>query len=202
MIERARIIAERPGRRILGVVGAPGSGKSTFAETLVSKLGPRVAVLVPMDGFHLAEATLASMGRSARKGAPDTFDVAGYAALLTRIREQTSGIVYAPRFDRALEEPIAGSIGVPADVPLVVTEGNYLLLDSGEWPTAHATMDEVWYLDSENDVRRERLVERHRRFGKSDRDAFAWAHGTDERNAQLVAATAGRANLRIHAPHM
>lgn len=152
-----------------------------------------------MDGFHLAEDTLEHLGRRTRKGAPDTFDAAGYANLLTRIREQTSHTVYAPRFDRTLEEPIAGSIAVPTDIPLVVTEGNYLLLDSGDWPDARATMEEVWYLDLDDEVRRERLVRRHSLFGKSDHDAHTWAHGSDEDNAVLVASTASRADLRVGA---
>ncbi len=201
LIERARVIAGRPGRRILGVAGAPGSGKSTFAESLVASLGPAVAVLVPMDGFHLAESMLEHLGSRTRKGAPDTFDVSGYANVLTRIREHTSHTIYAPRFDRTLEEPIAASIAVPIDIPLVVTEGNYLLLDSGDWPNARATMDEVWYLDLDDDIRRERLVRRHSSFGKSDHDAHAWAHGSDEANAAVVAATASRADLRVSASH-
>jgi len=199
-IARATEMAGRPGRSILGIAGAPGAGKSTFAEAIVAALGPETAILVPMDGFHLAERTLVQLGLRSRKGAPETFDAAGYAHLLRRLAQQTTGIVYAPYFDRALEEPIAAGIAVSADVTLVVTEGNYLLLDSGHWPDARAAMDEVWYLDIDDDVRRERLVERHSLFGKTDLEARAWAHGSDEHNASLVASTAHRADLAITAP--
>lgn len=202
LIARAKDIALRPGRSILGIAGAPGSGKSTLAELLVKQLGPELAVLVPMDGFHLAADALDRLGRRARKGAPDTFDAAGYANLLTRLRDQKTGIVYAPRFDRNLEEPIAGSISIAAEVPLVITEGNYLLLDDADWPLARSAMDEVWYVEIDDELRRERLVQRHSMFGKTDFEAVAWTNGSDEDNAVLVASTAFRADLRVRVPRM
>ncbi|MFJ6723264.1 nucleoside/nucleotide kinase family protein, partial [Streptomyces sp. NPDC091259] len=130
---RARALAAAGGRRILGIAGAPGAGKSTLAAELVRALGPGLAVVVPMDGFHLAQAELERLGRADRKGAPDTFDAAGYVALLARLRERAAAAVYAPTFDRALEEPVAGSIRVGPHVPLVITEGNYLLHGAGAW---------------------------------------------------------------------
>lgn len=200
LIARAKELAAGPERSILGIVGAPGAGKSTLAELLVHELGPTLAVLVPMDGFHLSNDTLDRLGRRTRKGAPDTFDAAGYANVLTRLRHQTSGIVYLPRFDRTLEEPIAGSISISADVPLVITEGNYLLLDDGDWPEARSVIDEVWYLELDDEVRRRRLIQRHSEFGKTDFEARAWTHGSDEDNALLVASTATRADRVIAAP--
>ncbi|WP_072803357.1 nucleoside/nucleotide kinase family protein [Rhodococcoides yunnanense] len=200
LIARAKELAAGPGRSILGIVGAPGAGKSTLATVLADELGPDLAAVVPMDGFHLADEALDRLGRRDRKGAPDTFDVAGYANLLARLRDQRTGIVYAPRFDRTLEEPVAGAISVTADVPLVITEGNYLLLDDGDWPLARASMDEVWYIEIDDDVRRSRLVRRHEMFGKTTVQARMWTDGSDEHNAVLVASTASRADLRVRLP--
>jgi pantothenate kinase len=186
-----------PGeRRILGLTGAPGAGKSTIAEQLVTALGPEAAVLVPMDGFHLANEVLIDLGRRDRKGAHDTFDDGGYARLIAAVRAQGADdpVVYAPRFRREIEESIGSSIPVPPTVPLVVTEGNYLLLDSDAWPAARACVDEVWFLAPDDDVRHARLVRRHETHGKSPEDATFWAYGSDERNAQLIESTAGRAD--------
>ena len=133
LVARARVLAAAGGRRILGLTGPPGAGKSTVARTLVDALGPDTAVLVPMDGFHLANVTLRALGRRDRKGAWDTFDVGGYVALLRRLRAADEPVVHAPDFDRQLEEPIGSAVPVAADVPLVVTEGNYLLSREGGW---------------------------------------------------------------------
>ncbi|WP_406465178.1 nucleoside/nucleotide kinase family protein [Streptomyces sp. NBC_00111] len=194
---RARRLAQGGHRRVLGIAGAPGAGKSTLAARIVEALeGP--AVLVPMDGFHLAGAELERLGRADRKGAPDTFDAAGYAALLRRLRRpEGPHPVYAPAFDRALEEPVAGSVCVPADTPLVVTEGNYLLLDEGAWAPVRGLLDEVWFLDADPELRVSRLVDRHVRFGKPRPYAERWVAGSDERNARLVERHRGRADLVV-----
>nr|WP_037831062.1 nucleoside/nucleotide kinase family protein [Streptomyces sp. NRRL S-325] len=197
LTDRARTLAAGGGRRILGIAGAPGAGKSTLAARLVEQLAGR-AVLVPMDGFHLAGAELERLGRAGRKGAPDTFDAAGYAALLRRLRHpEGQDPVYAPAFDRAIEEPVAGSVRVPADVPLVVTEGNYLLLDEGPWAPVRGLLDEVWFLDADPGVRVRRLVDRHVRFGKPRPCAERWVAGSDERNARLVERHRERADLVV-----
>ncbi|MCS3778613.1 nucleoside/nucleotide kinase family protein [Tsukamurella ocularis] len=192
LLVRARALAARPGRALLGITGAPASGKSTLAERLVTALGDD-AVLVPMDGFHLDDAVLRRQGSWERKGAIDTFDDAGFAELLDRLRA-ADGTVYAPRFDRALEASIGGAIEVEPDVPLVITEGNYLLAETGAWPRARAVLDEVWFLRIDPALRRERLIERHMRFGRGHEEACARAHGTDEINARLIEAMARRAD--------
>ncbi len=180
-------------RRLLGLVGAPGSGKSTLAQALLHSL-PGRAQVVPMDGFHLANVELRRLGRADRKGAPDTFDGAGYVALLRRLREQREDeIVYAPEFRREIEEPIAGAIAVLPETRLVITEGNYLLLDDGPWAGAASLLDEIWYVDVDDVLRRERLVRRHEQFGRSRAEALAWVEQTDEPNARRIAATRGRA---------
>ncbi len=183
-------------RRIVGVTGAPGVGKTTYAAALVADaIATAVpAVAVPMDGFHLADVTLAALGRLDRKGAPDTFDAWGYAALLARLRAETGHVVYGPGFERDLEQPIAGAVAVPPDTELVVTEGNYLLLDRPEWRAVRATLDEVVFLETDEALRRARLVARHVAFGKSPAEAEAWVARVDDANARLVAATRERAD--------
>ncbi|MBP3035459.1 nucleoside/nucleotide kinase family protein [Arthrobacter sp. zg-ZUI100] len=197
LVRRARSLASGGTRRILGITGAPGAGKSTVAARLVRALGPRTAVLVPMDGFHLANNVLDALGRRARKGAPDTFDDGGYAALLHRLRFQTEQepVIYAPDFQRDLEEPIGSALPVHCTVPLVITEGNYLLQPDGHWPRARAALDQVWYLDADDDIRRQRLIRRHAAFGKTPEQAREWALGSDEANAGLITAHAGQADL-------
>ncbi|MFE2875819.1 nucleoside/nucleotide kinase family protein [Streptomyces roseus] len=194
---RARALAASGGRRILGIAGPPGAGKSTLAARLAQALGPERAAVVPMDGFHLAQAELERLGRADRKGAPDTFDAAGYAALLARLRAPAPGTVYAPAFDRSLEEPVAGSIPVGPDVRLVITEGNYLLHEAGEWAALRALLDEVWFLAPDDALRVRRLVERHVRHGKAPARAEEWVARSDEANARLVAAGRNRADLVV-----
>jgi pantothenate kinase len=196
LVERARTLAAGGERRILGITGAPGSGKSAIAAALVQALGSD-ALLVGMDGFHLANRELERLGRRDRKGAADTFDGDGYVALLRRLRDRGERLVYAPEFRREIEEPIACAVPVPAAVPLVVTEGNYLLVDSGPWSAVAELLDEAWYLEPPEDVRIERLVARHVAFGKPPDAARAWSLGSDQRNAELVAGTRDRADLVV-----
>ena len=198
VLERAQALLASGQRKILGIAAAPGAGKSTLAEGLLQALGTQ-AQIVPMDGYHLANSELQRLGRSGRKGAPDTFDAAGYAHLLRRIRDQQPGeTVYAPEYRRELEEGIAGAIAVQASTPLVITEGNYLLLEDGGWDAVRAVLDEVWFLDIDSALRQQRLLERHMRFGRSREDALAWIAGTDEPNAQRIERSRHRADWVVH----
>ena len=193
LVQRATELASVGERRLLGLTGGPGAGKSTVAAALVDALGPARAVVVPMDGFHLADAQLRALGRLERKGAPDTFDVDGYVAVLQRLRSATD-VVYAPLFRRELELAEAGAVPVEPSVPLVVTEGNYLLT----WPAVHAALDEVWYLDVPDDVRQQRLIDRRLGHGQDADTARRWATGSDQHNADLVAAGRDLADLVVH----
>ena len=194
LVERAAALAGQ-GRRLLGIAGAPGAGKSTLAEALVAGLGGR-AVLVPMDGFHLDDAVLDALGLRDRKGAPATFDAAGYAHLLRRLQSGEDDVVYAPRFDREHERSVAGALAVPRHVPLVITEGNYLLTD-GPFAPVGGLLDACWFLDVEPALRRRRLVERHVRHGRSADAAERWVSASDDPNAALVDATRARADLVV-----
>ncbi len=178
----ARLV-EAGGRCILGLTGPPGAGKSTLADRLATALGPDRSLLVGMDGFHIADAELRRTGLRELKGAPETFDRAGYAALLRRLRTE-SGTVYAPAFDRGLEDSIAAAVAVPASVPLIITEGNYLLL----WPELRPLLDQIWYVDPPADARLAALIARHVAFGKTTAEAQRWVLTSDERNAEVVAA--------------
>jgi pantothenate kinase len=184
-------------RTLLGITGAPGSGKSTFAAWLQHQFGPDLAVVVPMDGFHLGNAIIDGTPLRQRKGAIDTFDVGGYLSLLRRLARRDEAVVYAPEFRRPLDEPVAASIAVPASVPLVITEGNYLLAEPAPWKEVRAQLDEVWFVDTPPLLRRSRLVDRHVEFGMERAAAQAWAAGPDEANARIIQATRQEADRII-----
>lgn len=177
---------------LLGIAGAPGAGKSTLAAALAAYVPG--AVHVPMDGFHLADVELRRRGLLGRKGATETFDAEGYAALLRRIRARDE-LVMAPAFERDLEQPLAGAIPVDPTAGLVVTEGNYLLLDEPRWRAVRDGLDRVWHVRVADDLRRTRLVARHVAFGKQPAEARDWVGRVDEPNARLVEGRADAADL-------
>jgi pantothenate kinase len=199
LVARATEFAHRERRTILGIAGPPGGGKSTLAQAAVAAVGA-AAVLVPMDGFHLAQAELVRIGRRERMGAPDTFDALGYIALLRRLRDRTEDVVYAPEFRREIEEPIAGAIAVPGAIPLVVTEGNYLLVPDEPWSGVRPLLDECWYADLDEPTRLRWLIQRHVDHGKTPQAAHEWVHRSDQANAAVVAATRDRADLVVRLP--
>jgi pantothenate kinase len=197
LVARVRTLAvsEPRRRRILGIVGPPGAGKSTLAGLLVAGL-EGLASLVPMDGYHLPNDELARLGLRDRKGAPSTFDAAGYVTLLTRLRAADMPTVLAPLFRRDLDRSIEDAIAIPREVPLVVTEGNYLLLDEGPWARIRALLDEAWYVAGD-ETRVERLVARHVAHGKTPAHARDWVTRSDEANARVIELTRGRADLVV-----
>ncbi len=197
VLQHAQALMASGQRKILGIAASPGAGKSTLAASLLQALGDQ-AQIVPMDGFHLANSELQRLGRAGRKGAPDTFDAAGYVNLLHRIRDQQQGeTLYAPEYRRELEEGIAGAIAIEADTRLIITEGNYLLLEDGAWAEVRSVLDETWFLEIDSALRHQRLLERHMRFGRSREAALAWIAVTDEPNAQRIALCRHRADRVI-----
>jgi pantothenate kinase len=194
-LARLQALSQDGQRKIIGLVGPPGCGKSTVAQALCQAF-PALSQVMPMDGFHLANVELARLGLAQRKGSPPSFDSAGYVALLERLRRQgAEDIVYAPDFRREIEEPMAGAIAVLHTTRLLVTEGNYLLLNEGHWARVAPLLDDIWYVAVDEALRIERLTRRHRQFGRSEAEARAWVASNDEPNARLVEASQHRANF-------
>lgn len=192
---RLEALLARERRVILGITGPPGAGKTAMASQIVSTIDD--AVHVPMDGFHLADDQLRRLGLLNRKGAIDTFDAHGYLALLQRLRRQDTEIVYAPAFDRDIEQPVAGSIGVTPTARLIVTEGNYLLDDDRPWSDVRSTLDEVWFVDLAAEERRRRLIARHIEYGRSREQAQAWVRAVDDPNAERIERVRHKADLVV-----
>lgn len=198
-LERAISLTHNtPTRVIIGLVGKPGAGKSTLSSFLLKRLPKETTALVPMDGYHLSNAQLALLGRADRKGAPDTFDSYGYANLLHQIKTNTSGEIYFPIFHREIEESIAAEGVIHPHTSLILTEGNYLLLERDGWSQIAETLTETWFIDIDNDKRMARLVARHIKFGKTPSVAHAWANGTDAQNAELIETTRASADVIIY----
>jgi pantothenate kinase len=199
LVARAAALAAGPGRAVLGVTGSPGAGKSTLVEVLLRELPAESVAHVPMDGFHLADVALRRLGRLQAKGAPDTFDAGGYVALLRRLRADAEDVIYAPAFERDLEQPLAGAIAVPRQARLILTEGNYLLVDDERWAPVRRELAEVWFCDPDPEVRTAQLIARHVAFGKGPEQARSWVQAVDEGNAALVDSTRSRADLIVPA---
>lgn len=179
-------------RLLIGIAGAPAAGKSTLASSLTRALnrefGPGTAVAVGMDGFHLANSQLVRLGLTGRKGAPDTFDVAGFVSLLRRLRDREE-LVYAPEYSRTLHESIGSAIPVPADVRVVLVEGNYLLIPGGAWAQVRPLLDFALYVEATDKVRVNALLRRQQNRGLSREAARSWVFGSDEVNAALIGTT-------------
>ncbi|MCC4250333.1 nucleoside/nucleotide kinase family protein [Microbacterium testaceum] len=200
LADRVERAASGSSRFLLGIAGSPGSGKTTLATVLVAELNTRrsrSAAVLPMDGFHLANATLDRLGRRDRKGAIDTFDGWGFLSLLRRVREETDHTVFAPSFRREVDEGVTGEIAVEPEARVVVVEGNYLLVDDGPWAQVRPTLDEAWFCAAPDATRECRLVERHTRHGRTAAAAAAWAREVDGVNAAVIEATRPRAHLIV-----
>lgn len=174
-------------RIVVAIAGAPGSGKSTLAETLAATLNDRVAgtaAVLPMDGFHFDDIVLNERGLRARKGAPETFDVLGFAHLLDRVRRNAEPEIAVPIFDRALEIARAGARLIPSTVRIVIVEGNYLLLDRLPW--SELSFDLSVMLVADQTVLRQRLLKRWADLGIDQQEAIRKIDGDDVANAKLI----------------
>jgi pantothenate kinase len=199
-----RLGSSQPAPVVIGVVGAPGAGKTTLVETLVQELNKdspkpehQQYAHVPMDGFHLSDQELTRLGLLERKGAPETFDVHGYAATLQRLRCPRTAVVYAPGFERTIEQPIAGVVPVYPSATTILTEGNYLLLDRPEWQHVRDQCTEIWYCQQDDELRIKRLIQRHIQFGKTPAEAELWVRTVDEENARLILTTRAHADFVV-----
>ena len=197
--ELLEIVSQRSqtDRLVIGLVGCPGSGKSTLAEKLNSELGARAQIL-PMDGFHLAQSVLEALGLSNKKGTPQTFDASGFISLLRRVSHQSGNeIIYSPKFDRTLEEPIACALPISPSTEIVIVEGNYLLLDDPAWAEARKFIHMSVFLEVDEPLRLERLHARHVEFGKSPEFASSWMQAVDIPNASLIQASQQNADYVV-----
>lgn len=181
---------EQGRRHIVAVAGAPGSGKSTFAEKLEAFLNrhhPDRARILPMDGFHIDDAVLKERGRRPFKGAPDTFDVDGLASTLTRLKENSAREVAVPVFDRDLEVARAAARIVPRQINTVIVEGNYLLVKEDPWNSLRQYFDLTAYIDIPENVLRERLQRRWENYDLSPEEIAAKVESNDIPNGRYVA---------------
>jgi pantothenate kinase len=185
---------------VLGITGPPGAGKSVLAEALAREVGAGIAVVAPMDGFHLPNRVLDERGLRAVKGAPETFDAEEFMRLLRRVRDAADTTILWPEFVRALDEPVPGAIVIGPAAKLVITEGNYLLLDRPWWREVRFLLDDVWYVDAPRELLRKRLVERCMAGGRSPKDAARHVDESDLRNAELVASTRTLAGRIVRLP--
>lgn len=183
-----RLLVGTSERIIIGITGKPGAGKSTITDLLLREINCSSS-LIPMDGYHLSNAILRELGLADRKGAPETFDARGFTSLLERVRNNVNQDIYFPIFHREFEESYSAEGVVKAGTRLIITEGNYLLLDSGSWSGIRSVLTESWYLSVNDDLRQQRLIARSMKYGKSEEQARAWALGSDEQNAEIVATT-------------
>ncbi len=184
-------------RLLVGVCGGPGSGKSTLSESLrqAAESSGLSAVVVPMDGYHLANEELRRLGRANRKGAPDTFDVNGFANLLRRIRNEHTSTIWAPVFHREIEESYAGELAVLPEHRLVIVEGIHLLQTNHGWDQVLPLLDATWFLECQDiGEQTRRLVERNIVYGRDPQQANDWVSTVDLPNLQLVNATKHRAH--------
>lgn len=188
------------GRKLVAIAGAPASGKSTLAAQLVAELqrngGHEAAALVPMDGYHLDNAELDAMGQRHVKGAPHTFDAAGFANLVRAVRTQTHTLRY-PLFDRAQDKTLPDAGQLAPDVPIIVFEGNYLLLQRPHWSDLRDLFDLTVMLSVPMEVLRDRLVARWLAHGLPNDQAITRAESNDIPNAQLVIANSATADMTI-----
>ena len=187
-------------RTIIGIVGKPGAGKSTVVEEIAKRFDSNTVSIIPMDGFHLSNEELISLGRRERKGAPDTFDVEGFTSLIKKVKINYNIDHTFPIFHREIEASVDNEGIVPKESRVVVIEGNYLFSTDHNWGGIYSLLNHTWFIEIDDEVRVERLIARHIRYGKTPEEAEAWSRGSDETNARFIGLTANRAENRINLP--
>ena len=191
------LLAGQSPRTLIGIVGKPGAGKSTVVEEIQKRFDVNEVSIIPMDGFHLSNEELITLGRRERKGAPDTFDVEGFTSSLRRVKLNYQSEHKFPIFHREIEASIADEGIVPKESKVIVIEGNYLFSEDHNWSGVFPLLDHTWFIEIDDEVRIERLIARHIRYGKTPEEAEAWSRGSDETNARFIGLTAHRAENRI-----
>jgi len=181
-------------RTLIGIVGKPGAGKSTVVEQIQNKFRSYEVSVIPMDGFHLSNEELINLGRRNRKGAPDTFDVSGFISLIKKVKQEPQVDHKFPIFHREIEASVNDEGVVPKESKVIVIEGNYLFSEEHNWSGLFPLLDYTWFIEIDDEVRIERLIARHIRYGKTPVEAENWSRGSDEANARFIELTAHRAS--------
>ena len=180
-------------RTIIGIVGKPGAGKSTVVSEIEKRFDSSEVCVIPMDGYHLSNETLIEIGRRDRKGAPDTFATQEFISLIRKVKNDHTSEHRFPIFHREIEASKKDEGIVPIGAKVIVIEGNYLFSEEHNWNGVFPLLDHTWFIEIDNEVRMQRLIARHVKYGKTPEEAEYWSRGSDEANAQYIELTAHRA---------
>jgi len=198
LVEQIQSLLQSPNARsIIGIVGKPGAGKSTVVSEIENRFDSRQVSVIPMDGYHLSNEELISLNRRDRKGAPDTFDTNAFTSLITKVKNNPDSEHRFPIFHREIEASKPDEGVVQSNSKVIVIEGNYLFSEEHNWQGVFPLLDHTWFIEIDDEVRIERLIARHIRFGKTPEEAENWSKGSDEANARFIELTAHRASNKI-----
>lgn len=195
--EIASLLQGSKPRTMIGIVGKPGAGKSTVVTEIQKQFSTEEVAIIPMDGYHLSNEELIKLGRRERKGAPDTFDVEGFISLITRVKNEIDKEHTFPIFHREIEASKADEGIVLRNTKVIVIEGNYLFSEEHNWSEVFPLLDQSWFIKIDDEIRMQRLITRHIKYGKTPQEAEEWSRGSDEENAKFIAKTASRAERII-----
>jgi len=197
LAEIAALLDGSKPRTIIGIVGKPGAGKSTVVAEIQKQFSPEEVAIIPMDGYHLSNDELIQLNRRDRKGAPDTFDVEGFTSLIAKVKNELDQEHTFPIFHREIEASKADEGRVSIKARVIVIEGNYLFSDEHNWSGVFPLLDQSWFIEIDDEVRMQRLIARHIKYGKSPQEAESWSKGSDEANAKFITETAHKAQRII-----